>query len=144
MLMATYGARVIKVEGTDTTDMGRTWGPPFSGADASFFLGINTGKEAIAIDLKDPRGVELCRELIAKADILIENFRPGTMDRLGLGYDTARIINPRLIYCSISGYGQTGPAGRTGHGPDPPSRLGADQHDRNRSRRFGPLRAFGG
>ncbi len=109
MLMATYGARVIKVEGTDTTDMGRTWGPPFSGADASFFLGINTGKEAIAIDLKDPRGVELCRELIAKADILIENFRPGTMDRLGLGYDTARIINPRLIYCSISGYGQTGP-----------------------------------
>ena len=109
MLMATYGARVIKVEGTDSGDIGRAWGPPFSGADASFFLGINTGKQAVAIDLKDPRGIELCRDLIAKADILIENFRPGTMDRLGLGYETARAINPRLIYCSISGFGQTGP-----------------------------------
>ena len=109
MLMATYGARVIKVEATGSGDMGRTWGPPFNGTDASFFLGINAGKQAIAIDLKDPRGIELCRELIAQADILIENFRPGTMDRLGLGYDTVREINPRLIYCSISGYGQTGP-----------------------------------
>ena len=109
MLMATYGARVIKVEGVDTADMGRTWGPPFSGTDASFFLGINPGKQGIAIDLKDPRGNALCRELIGRADILIENFRPGTMDRLGLGYDTVRAINVRLIYCSISGYGQTGP-----------------------------------
>jgi len=109
MLMATYGARVIKVEGLDSGDIGRAWGPPYSGADASYFLGINTGKQAIAIDLKDPRGVALCLDLITRADILVENFRPGTMDRLGLGYDAARAVNPRLIYCSISGFGQTGP-----------------------------------
>lgn len=109
MLMATYGARVIKIEDTGTGDMGRSWGPPFSGAEASYFLGLNTGKQGIAIDLKHPSGVAICRELIDKADILIENFRPGTMDRLGLGFNAAKAINPRLIYCSISGYGQTGP-----------------------------------
>ncbi len=109
MLMARYGATVIKIEDTGAGDMGRSWGPPFLGGEASYFLGLNSGKRGIAIDLKDPEGAALCKQLIERADILLENFRPGTMDRLGLGYPVARELNHRLIYCSISGYGQTGP-----------------------------------
>lgn len=108
MLMAAYGAEVIKVEGPEG-DIGRTWGPPFHGADASYFVGLNSGKQSLAIDLKAPEGLEACRKLAAKADILIENFRPGTMNRLGLDYASLSAANPRLIYVSISGYGQTGP-----------------------------------
>ncbi len=110
MLMAQYGAEVYKIEGVDTGDMGRTWGPPFQGGEASFFLAMNVGKKAVALNLKDARGREICERMIRQADILIENFRPGAMDRLGLGYEAARALNPRLVYCSISGYGQTGPA----------------------------------
>lgn len=109
MLMACYGADVLKVEGTTVADMGRSWGPPFQGDQASFFLGLNSGKRAVAIDLKRPEGVALCRRLAACADVLVENFRPGAMNRLGLGYDALRSLNPKLIYCSISGYGQDGP-----------------------------------
>jgi crotonobetainyl-CoA:carnitine CoA-transferase CaiB-like acyl-CoA transferase len=108
MLMAAYGARVIKVEGPEG-DIGRTWGPPFHGSDASYFVGLNTGKQSLAIDLKTPAGLESCRQLAATADIVIENFRPGTMNRLGLDYASLSAANPRLIYVSISGYGQTGP-----------------------------------
>jgi crotonobetainyl-CoA:carnitine CoA-transferase CaiB-like acyl-CoA transferase len=109
MLMAAYGADVYKIEDTGPGDMGRTWGPPFVGGEASYFLGLNSGKKGLSIDLKDPRGHGVCVELLRRADILIENFRPGTMARLGLDYETARTLNPRLVYCSISGYGQTGP-----------------------------------
>lgn len=108
MLMAAYGAEVIKVEGPEG-DIGRTWGPPFHGADASYFVGLNSGKQSLAIDLKTPEGLDACRKLAAKADILVENFRPGTMNRLGLDYVSLSAANPRLIYVSISGYGQTGP-----------------------------------
>jgi crotonobetainyl-CoA:carnitine CoA-transferase CaiB-like acyl-CoA transferase len=108
MLMAAYGAQVIKVEGPEG-DIGRTWGPPFHGADASYFVGLNSGKQSLAVDLKTPEGLEACRKLAAKADIVIENFRPGTMNRLGLDYASLSAANPRLIYVSISGYGQTGP-----------------------------------
>jgi formyl-CoA transferase/CoA:oxalate CoA-transferase len=108
MLMAAYGARVIKVEGPEG-DIGRTWGPPFHGTDASYFVGLNSGKESLAIDLKTADGLEVCRKLAAKADILVENFRPGTMNRLGLDYASLSAANERLIYVSISGYGQTGP-----------------------------------
>ena len=108
MLMAAYGAQVIKVEGPDG-DIGRTWGPPFHGSDASYFVGLNSGKQSLAVDLKTPEGLEVCRKLAAKADIVIENFRPGTMNRLGLDYASLSAANPRLIYISISGYGQTGP-----------------------------------
>jgi len=108
MLMAAYGATVIKVEGPEG-DIGRTWGPPFHGADASYFVGLNSGKQSLAIDLKTAEGLDACRKLAAKADILIENFRPGTMNRLGLDYVSLSAANPRLIYVSISGYGQTGP-----------------------------------
>jgi crotonobetainyl-CoA:carnitine CoA-transferase CaiB-like acyl-CoA transferase len=108
MLMAAYGAQVIKVEGPDG-DIGRTWGPPFHGTDASYFVGLNSGKQSLEIDLKTPEGLEVCRKLAAKADILVENFRPGTMNRLGLDYASLSAANSRLIYVSISGYGQTGP-----------------------------------
>lgn len=109
MLMATYGATVIKVENIDGGDIGRTWGPPYRGPEASYFLGLNTGKRSVALSLKDPRGLALCRQLLVNADILLENFRPGTLSRLGLGYEAVHAINPRLVYCAISGYGQTGP-----------------------------------
>jgi crotonobetainyl-CoA:carnitine CoA-transferase CaiB-like acyl-CoA transferase len=109
MLMAAYGARVIKVESPDQGDIGRSWGPPFQGGDASYFLGLNSGKQSLAVDLKKPEGLQLCKDLAAKSDILIENFRPGTLNRLGLDYESLAAVNPRLIYVSISGYGQTGP-----------------------------------
>jgi crotonobetainyl-CoA:carnitine CoA-transferase CaiB-like acyl-CoA transferase len=109
MLMAQYGADVYKIESLEG-ELGRTWGPPNTNGVASFFLGVNTGKRGLAIDLKKPEGIALCLDLVAKADVLIENMRPGTLDRLGLGYEKARARNPRLIYCSISGYGQNGPS----------------------------------
>lgn len=110
LLLADSGAEIYKLEPKHLGDMGRGWGPPFAGDQASFFLGLNRGKYGISIDLKHPDGIDLCRQLIARMDVLIENFRPGTMDRLGLGYEAARALNPRLIYCSISGYGQDGPS----------------------------------
>ncbi len=110
LLMAQYGAEVCKIESPGGGDIGRGWGPPFTGDQASYFLGLNAGKRGLCIDLKHPRGLDLCLRLVERADILIENFRPGTMERLGLGYGAARERNPRLIYCSISGYGQDGPA----------------------------------
>jgi len=109
LLLADYGAEVYKLE-SRAGDMGRGWGPPFAGGEASFFLGLNRGKRGISIDLKQPEGVDLCLRLIDRMDVLIENFRPGSMDRLGLGYAAVRPRNPRLVYCSISGYGQNGPS----------------------------------
>jgi crotonobetainyl-CoA:carnitine CoA-transferase CaiB-like acyl-CoA transferase len=110
MLLAQYGADVLKIEDPSGGDVGRSWGPPFTGDQASYFLGLNAGKRSLAIDLKKPEGLQLCLDLAANADILIENMRPGTMTRLGLGYEAIRARNPKLIYCAISGYGQTGPA----------------------------------
>jgi crotonobetainyl-CoA:carnitine CoA-transferase CaiB-like acyl-CoA transferase len=110
LLLADYGAEVFKLEAADGGDMGRGWGPPFSGDQASFFLGLNRGKRGISINLKKPAGIDLCLRLVDKMDVLIENFRPGTMERLGLGYKAVHARNPRLVYCSISGYGQTGPS----------------------------------
>ena len=109
LLMADYGATVYKLEPREG-DMGRGWGPPFAGGVSHFFLGLNRGKRGISIDLKQPEGIELCRRLIDRMDIVVENFRPGTMERLGLGYAAMRQRNPRLVYCSISGYGQQGPS----------------------------------
>ncbi len=110
MLMSQYGADVFKIEPPEGGDIGRGWGPPFTGDDASFFLGINAGKRSLAIDLKTPGGLALCFDMIDRADVLIENMRPGTFERLGLGYQKVHARNPRLIYCSISGYGQNGPS----------------------------------
>src|SRR5262249_21358240 len=109
MLLAAYGARVIKIESPGLGDIGRTWGPPFQGGEASFYLGLNSGKESVAVDVKQPEGLEICRRLASRSDILIENMRPGTMKRLGLDYAALAPLNERLVYVSISGYGQTGP-----------------------------------
>lgn len=109
LLLADYGAEVYKMEARGG-DMGRGWGPPFEGGISSFFLGLNRGKRGISIDLKQEEGIELCLRLVDRMDVLIENFRPGAMDRLGLGYNTVHRRNPRLVYCSISGYGQNGPS----------------------------------
>ncbi len=109
LLLADYGAEVYKLE-SRAGDMGRGWGPPFAGEDASFFLGLNRGKRGISVDLKQPEGLDLCLRLIDKMDVLIENFRPGSMDRLGLGYKAMHQRDPHLVYCSISGYGQDGPS----------------------------------
>jgi crotonobetainyl-CoA:carnitine CoA-transferase CaiB-like acyl-CoA transferase len=109
LLLADYGANVYKVESPSGGDIGRRWGPPFAGGESAYFLGQNRGKCSISIDLKRPEGVEICLRLIEQSDVLVENFRPRTMDRLGLGYAAVHERNPRLVYCSISGYGQTGP-----------------------------------
>lgn len=109
LLLGGYGATVYKLE-SPVGDMGRGWGPPYSDSQASYFLGINAGKKGICIDLKKPEGRELCLDLIGKADVLVENFRVGTMDRLGFGFEQVHQLNSRLVYCSISGYGQDGPS----------------------------------
>lgn len=110
LMMADFGAAVYKLESPSGGDMGRGWGPPFAGEQSSFFLGLNRGKYGISIDLKRKEGIDLCLRLVDRMDVLVENFRPGTMDRLGLGYQQLSQRNPRLVYCSISGYGQAGPS----------------------------------
>jgi crotonobetainyl-CoA:carnitine CoA-transferase CaiB-like acyl-CoA transferase len=109
LILGDYGANIYKVESPDGGDIGRKWGPPFAGGQSSYFMGQNRGKYSISIDLKRREGRELALQLIEQVDVLVENFRPGTLDRLGLGYEVVHKRNPRLIYCSISGYGQTGP-----------------------------------
>jgi crotonobetainyl-CoA:carnitine CoA-transferase CaiB-like acyl-CoA transferase len=110
LLLADYGAEIYKLESPNGGELGRGWGPPFVGGEASFFLGLNRGKQGISIDLKRQEGVDLCLQILDRIDVLVENFRPGTMDRLGLGYSAVHARNPRLVYCSISGYGQDGPS----------------------------------
>ena len=110
MLLADFGADIFKLESPGAGDMARAWGPPFAGEYASFFLGLNRGKRGISINLKNPAGLALCFRLIEHMDVLIENFRPGAMQRLGLDYGSLHAKYPRLVYCSISGYGQEGPS----------------------------------
>jgi crotonobetainyl-CoA:carnitine CoA-transferase CaiB-like acyl-CoA transferase len=109
MILADMGARVIKIEQPGRGDETRTWGPPFVGGESAYFLGINRNKESVSVDFKRPNGRALLDRLIERADILVENFRPGTLDRIGLGYDDLKEQRPRLVYCSISGFGHTGP-----------------------------------
>lgn len=109
MQLADMGARVIKVEQPGKGDDTRAWGPPFVEGESAYFLSINRNKESLTLDLKAADAKRVLDELLAKADVLVENFRPGTMTRLGLGYEQLRERFPRLVYCSISGFGQTGP-----------------------------------
>ena len=109
MLLGDLGAEVIKVERPGTGDDTRTWGPPFAGGESAYYLCCNRNKRSITIDLKSPRGVELVQELAKVSDVLVENFTPGLMQRFGLDYETLGELNPRLVYCSISAYGQDGP-----------------------------------
>ncbi len=109
MMLGDLGAEVIKVERPGAGDDTRTWGPPFVGGEAAYYLCCNRNKKSITVDLKNSRGVELVKELAQVSDVLVENFTPGLMERFGLDYETLHEINPRLIYCSISAYGQDGP-----------------------------------
>jgi CoA:oxalate CoA-transferase len=107
-LLADVGADVIKIEPPEGDDMRLR--SPLREGNSAYFGQLNAGKRSISLDLKSPEAIKLIHRLVKQTDILVENFRPGVMDRLGLGYEALREINSRLIYCSISGYGQTGPA----------------------------------
>ncbi len=109
MLLADMGARVIKIEHPGRGDDTRAWGPPFVNGESAYFLSINRNKESLTLDLKHPGVKPVLDRLLEHADVLVENFRPGAMERLGLGYDALAARYPRLVYCSISGFGQTGP-----------------------------------
>ena len=107
-LLADLGADVIKVEDTGPGDESRTW-PPHKDGEASAYLLFNRNKRGITLDLKAPEGVDVVKRLVKNADVLVENFRTGTMESFGLGYDVLAPLNPRLIYCSVSAFGRTGP-----------------------------------
>lgn len=109
MALGDLGAEVIKVENPNGGDDTRHWGPPFHEGVAGYFLAFNRNKRSITIDLKNPEGAALIRELAARSDILIENYRLGTLDDLGLGAEALMTLNPGLIFASVSGYGRTGP-----------------------------------
>lgn len=109
MLLGDLGAEVIKVERPGTGDDTRTWGPPFAGGEAAYYLCCNRNKKSITVDLKNARGVELVKELAKVSDVFVENFTPGLLKRFGLDYETLKSLNPGLIYCSITAYGQDGP-----------------------------------
>jgi formyl-CoA transferase len=109
MNLADMGAKVIKVEKPNGGDDTRSWGPPFKNNQSIGFMNLNRNKESIVINFKDPEGIQIMKKLVNKADVLIENYRTGTMERLGLGYEDLKKVNKNLIYCSISGFGRTGP-----------------------------------
>ncbi|MDX6259794.1 MAG: hypothetical protein QOH84_1482 [Kribbellaceae bacterium] len=141
MMLGDLGARVIKVEVPGTGDDTRGWGPPFVEGESTYFLSANRNKESIALDLKDAADHEVLLRLVDRADVLVENFRTGVLERLGLGIDSLRARNPRLVVLSITGFGHDGPEGGragydqiaqgeaglmslTGSGPDDPQRVG--------------------
>jgi crotonobetainyl-CoA:carnitine CoA-transferase CaiB-like acyl-CoA transferase len=109
MLLGDMGARVIKVEQPGKGDDTRAWGPPFLAGESAYFLSINRNKESVTLDFKHPEGRAILARLIAKSDVLVENFRPGTLAKLGLEYESLAAPHPRLVYASVSGFGQTGP-----------------------------------
>ena len=110
MLLADMGADVVKVEEPSLGDETRSWTPFWNGVSTQF-LAFNRNKRSVTLNLKDSRAIEVCLKLAKEADVLVESFRPGTLDRLGLGYDVIKRENPRIVYCSISGFGVTGPMG---------------------------------
>ncbi|WP_431855619.1 CaiB/BaiF CoA transferase family protein [Azospirillum sp.] len=118
--LADLGADVVKVERPGAGDDTRTWGPPWAGEgedrQAAYFLSTNRGKRSVTIDFERPEGQELVRRLAAEADVVIENFKVGGLKKYGLDYDSLKAVNPRLVYCSVTGFGQTGPyAPRAGY-----------------------------
>jgi formyl-CoA transferase len=116
MMLGDMGASVIKVEQPGSGDDTRRWGPPFAEGESAYYLAVNRNKRSITLNLKDPEGQKIVRDLATQSDIVIENFKLGTLEKLGLGYEQLREINPRLIFCSISGYGPDGPyADRPGY-----------------------------
>jgi crotonobetainyl-CoA:carnitine CoA-transferase CaiB-like acyl-CoA transferase len=146
MALADAGADVVKIEEPGRGDDTRGWGPPFVEGESTYFLSVNRGKRSLTLNLKHEDGRRILRQLLDGADVLVENFRPGTLDRLGFSYDAVRARNPRLVYASISGYGPDGPWGGkpgydaiaqgegglmsiTGLPGGPPTRVGASVAD---------------
>jgi crotonobetainyl-CoA:carnitine CoA-transferase CaiB-like acyl-CoA transferase len=116
MVLADLGADVVKVERPEGGDETRSWGPPFAGGEAAYYLSVNRGKRSCALDLAQPEGRALALELCAAADIVVENFKVGGAERLGVGYEQVRDRNPRVVYCSITGFGsERTPPGRPGY-----------------------------
>ncbi|ADU51857.1 L-carnitine dehydratase/bile acid-inducible protein F [Thermaerobacter marianensis DSM 12885] len=109
MMLADFGADVIKIERPETGDDTRAWGPPFVNGEAAYFLSVNRNKRSVVVDLKAPEGRDLIRRMARQCDVVVENFRPGTAAKLGIGPDDLLRENPRLVYASISGFGQDGP-----------------------------------
>jgi len=146
MMLADMGADVVKVERPGDGDDTRGYGPPFVGGESTYFMSINRNKRGMTLNLKHEQGLQILHDMLVTADIVVENFRPGLMESFGYGYEAAREINPRLIYCSISGYGGTGPdaalpgydliiqgeggiASLTGDRDGPPFKVGTSQAD---------------
>jgi crotonobetainyl-CoA:carnitine CoA-transferase CaiB-like acyl-CoA transferase len=116
MVLADLGADVVKVERPEGGDETRSWGPPFTGGEAAYYLSVNRGKRSCALDLSQPEGRALALELCAGADVVVENFKVGGAERLGVGYEQVRERNPRVVYCSVTGFGsEREPAGRPGY-----------------------------
>jgi crotonobetainyl-CoA:carnitine CoA-transferase CaiB-like acyl-CoA transferase len=113
MLLGDMGAEVIKVEEPGKGDDTRGW-PPFAGGESTYFMSVNRNKKSMTLNLKAPEGRELLKKLAKKSDVLLENFRTGTMEKLGLGYATLSKLNPKLVYCAISGFGESGPESHRG------------------------------
>jgi crotonobetainyl-CoA:carnitine CoA-transferase CaiB-like acyl-CoA transferase len=141
MVLGDMGADVIKVEIPGIGDETRMWGPPFAGGESAYYISLNKNKRSFTLDFKKEKGEKILRQLIAISDVLVENYRFGTLEKLGFGYESLKEINPRLIYCSITGYGPTGPMahevgvdivvaaeagliGITGEKDRPPSKVG--------------------
>ncbi len=145
MLLADFGADVIKIEPPKVGDDSRAFGP-FVGKESAYFMSLNRNKRSMVLDFKEPKHVEVFKEMVAKADVVVENYRPGTMEKFGLSYDVLKEINPKLIYAACSGFGRTGPytmkpaydiivqamggiMSITGEGKDSPTRVGASVGD---------------
>jgi formyl-CoA transferase len=141
MVLGDMGADVLKVEIPGIGDETRMWGPPFTGGESAYYISLNKNKRSLSLDFKKEEGAEILRRLIAVSDVLVENYRMGTLDRAGFGYDAVKELNPQIIYCSITGYGPTGPMahqvgvdvvvaaeagliGITGENDRPPSKVG--------------------
>ena len=109
LMLGDYGADVIKIELPGSGDDTRTWGPPFIGEESAYFLSINRNKRSLTLNFREPKAVEVFLKLAGESDVVVENFTPGVMARLGIDYETVKAVNPRIVFCSISGFGQTGP-----------------------------------
>jgi len=109
MMLGDLGAEILKVEQPEIGDGTRQWGPPFKGGESAYLICLNRNKKSITVNLKHPEGIKIVKKLVKKSDIFIENFRYGMIDKLGLDYEILKKVNPKLIYCSISAFGTTGP-----------------------------------
>lgn len=109
MILGDLGAEIIKIERPGVGDETRNWGPPFVGDQSCYFLSVNRNKKSVAIDFKNPEGAILVKKLAGTCDVLVENYLPGKLDSLGLGYEDIKAVAPQIVYCSVTGYGQSGP-----------------------------------